>query len=979
MSTTVWRCECGTENVIPDSWLGRRVRCNHCGAVSEVVKPSSIQVPPPLTKASADRSPTKDSSGKRPLTSDNSAGASLEEKKIELSLPVIWAAVILGTGTLLLLLSTLAFRGRDTQQQAENSQASSGTGLDLLEELKHEAPAADENARNSTDENQDPAENTKSSMPTGKVMELADLAELVRPSVVQVQMNSGTGSGFVLDREGTIVTNFHVIEDATVGTIVFSDRTTAPIVGYLGVWPEKDIALLKVECSPNLLHPLLLATSTPRQGERVAAFGSPQGLQQTMTDGIVSAIRESEELQTSVRIDTGLDALLIQTNASISPGNSGGPLVNMQGMVVGVNTLYTHGVGGLNFAVAMAELPPLLSTRSKVPSPLPVNNPAKITNSIGMKLVRVPAGTFTMGSKVSPKEVHQRYPGGKEEHYEGETPHQVVLSHAFYMGIHEVTVGQFRRFVEADGYKTEAERDGSGGYGYDSETNIYIQDPKYSWLHPGFEQDDNHPVVNVSWNDAVAFCRWLSRLEGLKYRLPTEAEWEYSCRAGSSHEFTYGNDAEQLVGFGNVADASLRTKFPYILTVRSNDGSIFTTRVGSYRPNQFGLYDMHGNVFEWCSDWYGDYPTSSVVDPVGPATGSHRVMRGGCWDGNAAICRSAGRDGSVPSFLGFSRGFRVALGHDETLNSRNAPSSDDPFADAPPAGSDPFGGPPPTMEDPFRRRNPDGEEGNLKNEQSAKSPSQSTRQSGEKLPTSNNSIGMKLARIPKGTFMMGSPKSEDGRSSEEMQHSVTISQDYYLGVMEVTQGQYEKVIGTNPSYFQNRVNRKNESSMYPVEQVSWEDAVEFCKKLSDLPEEKKAGRVYRLPTEAEWEYACRAGSMTAFSFGESPKLLGDYAWFGGNSNRQTYLVGQKKANAWGLYDMHGNVWEWCSDLYGDYPKRALTDPVGSRDGDIRVNRGGGWEEDAADCRSAIRSYNDPSVRFSVLGFRVALSPSGIPK
>jgi formylglycine-generating enzyme required for sulfatase activity len=283
------------------------------------------------------------------------------------------------------------------------------------------------------------------------------------------------------------------------------------------------------------------------------------------------------------------------------------------------------------------------------------------------------------------------------------------------------------------------------------------------------------------------------------------------------------------------------------------------------------------------------------------------------------------------------------------------------------------------MEDPFRRRNPDGEEGNLKNEQSAKSPSQSTRQSGEKLPTINNSIGMKLARIPKGTFMMGSPKSEDGRSSEEMQHSVTISQDYYLGVMEVTQGQYEKVIGTNPSNFQNRVNRKNESSMYPVEQVSWEDAVEFCKKLSDLPEEKKAGRVYRLPTEAEWEYACRAGSMTAFSFGESPKLLSDYAWFGGNSNRQTYLVGQKKANAWGLYDMHGNVWEWCSDLYGDYPKRALTDPVGSRDGDIRVNRGGGWEEDAADCRSAIRSYNDPSVRFSVLGFRVALSPSGIPK
>jgi S1-C subfamily serine protease/Flp pilus assembly protein TadD len=281
----------------------------------------------------------------------------------------------LGTGTLLLLLSTLAFRGRDTQQQAENSQASSGTGFDVFEELKHEALAAEEKARNSTDENQDPAENAQSSMPTGKVLELADLAELVGPSVVHVKMNSYTGSGFVLDREGTIVTNFHVIEDETVGTIVFSDRTTAPIVGYLGVWPEKDIALLKVECKPDKLHPLPLATSTPRQGERVAAFGSPQGLQQTMTEGICSAIRESEELHTL--IPTDIDAILIQTNAPISQGNSGGPLVNLQGMVVGINTLASNqSIQNLNFAVSIAELPPLLLTRSESVLPLPAKDPA---------------------------------------------------------------------------------------------------------------------------------------------------------------------------------------------------------------------------------------------------------------------------------------------------------------------------------------------------------------------------------------------------------------------------------------------------------------------------------------------------------------------------------------------------------------------------------------------------------------------------
>ena len=167
--------------------------------------------------------------------------------------------------------------------------------------------------------------------------------------------------------------------------------------------------------------------------------------------------------------------------------------------------------------------------------------------------------------------------------------------------------------------------------------------------------------MNVSWNDAVAFCRWLSRLEGREYRLPTEAEWEYSCRAGSSREYTFGDDAEQVVGFGNVADASLKTMFSNATTVRSNDGSIFTTRVGSFRSNEFGLYDMHGNVFEWCSDWYGDYPTSSVVDPVGPVTGSRRVFRGGCWDFGAAYCRSASRGRRYPSDRYFNLGFRVAL------------------------------------------------------------------------------------------------------------------------------------------------------------------------------------------------------------------------------------------------------------------------------------------------------------------------------
>jgi len=241
-----------------------------------------------------------------------------------------------------------------------------------------------------------------------------------------------------------------------------------------------------------------------------------------------------------------------------------------------------------------------------------------------------------------------------------------------------------------------------------------------------------------------------------------------------------------------------------------------------------------------------------------------------------------------------------------------------------------------------------------------------------------NSIGMKLVLIPKGTFMMGSPESEEAHREDETQHEVTISKDYYLGVYEVTQAQYEKVIGKNPSHFQGAI-VGNYNADLPVEQVSWDDAVEFCKKLSELPEEKKAGRVYRLPTEAQWEYACRAGSKTAYSFDDEEGLLPEHGWFKRNSSNRTHTVGLLEPNAWGLYDMHGNVWEWCSDWYGDYPKGALSDPTGPKEGSLRVVRGGGWLFGAASCRSAIRSRNDPSYRYSGIGFRVALSPSGIPK
>ena len=237
------------------------------------------------------------------------------------------------------------------------------------------------------------------------------------------------------------------------------------------------------------------------------------------------------------------------------------------------------------------------------------------------------------------------------------------------------------------------------------------------------------------------------------------------------------------------------------------------------------------------------------------------------------------------------------------------------------------------------------------------------------LESITNSIGMKLVLIPAGTFTMGSPVGEVGRFPGETPHEVTISKSYYLCANEVTQGEYEKVMGNNPSEFKGAKN--------PVEMVNWEDAVSFCAKLSEVPEEKAAGRVYRLPTEAEWEYACRAGSTTSYSFGETAESLGEYGWFGEGREGKTHPVGLKKPNRWGLYDMHGNVWEWCQDWDADFPPDASTDPQGPNGGTFRVFRGGCWNHDAVSGRSAKRYGRglDPSFRYFIFGFRVALSPS----
>jgi len=228
-----------------------------------------------------------------------------------------------------------------------------------------------------------------------------------------------------------------------------------------------------------------------------------------------------------------------------------------------------------------------------------------------------------------------------------------------------------------------------------------------------------------------------------------------------------------------------------------------------------------------------------------------------------------------------------------------------------------------------------------------------------------NDIGMKFRLVQPGKFMMGSTGNEKDRDTDEIQHEVVISKAFYMGVTEVTQAQFKEVMGTNPS------NWKGEN--LPVERVTWNEAKEFCEKLS----EKDPNMTYRLPTEAEWEYACRAGTDTWCYWGNdlNHNMIDQYAFYKKNSGFQTNEVGQKKPNLWGLYDMSGNVWEWCSDWKGDYPTEKIIDPAGTPSGSFRVVRGGSWLSLARDCRSANRNDYSPDDRNSNVGFRLVLLPA----
>lgn len=432
---------------------------------------------------------------------------------------------------------------------------------------------------------------------------------------------------------------------------------------------------------------------------------------------------------------------------------------------------------------------------------------------------------------------------------------------------------------------------------------------------------DDCPVEDVSWYMAQDFVETLNGLSDNTYALPTEAQWEYAARAGTVTAF-YSGDITQDYD----VDPNLE-----VIGWYTENSDMETHPVAYKEPNAWGLYDMSGNVSEWVSDWYGAYESEGEVDPQGPAEGEKRVRRGGSWIDYAKDCRSAKRIND-PTTRDSYIGFRVALVVEDT--------------------------PPVSEED-------------------ASSPSEPSDPGTEVPPikgTFTNSLGMTFSLLPAGTFTMGSPASERGKDDDETQYQVTLTEDFYMMTTEVTQGQWKAVMGDNPSVFPDC------GVDCPVDRTGWNDVQDFIAKLNAMGE-----GVYALPTEAQWEYAARAGSSEAFGNGDiTEEFLEDpnldlIGWYIENSQSQTHPVALKEANFWGLYDMHGNVWEWVQDYYDEYPESPVIDPTGPDfvSEEIRVRRGGSYHDYPGTLRSANRDYmwqHGGGAMCSQVGFRLIRLP-----
>lgn len=458
-----------------------------------------------------------------------------------------------------------------------------------------------------------------------------------------------------------------------------------------------------------------------------------------------------------------------------------------------------------------------------------------------LEMVYVEGGTFQMGSDS----------GDPDE----KPLHSVTLS-AFNIGKYEVTQAQWKAVMG------------------DNPSN--------------FRGCENCPVEWVSWFDVQRYISKLNIQTGKNYRLPTEAEWEYAAKGGKSSK-----------GYNYSGSNDLNS----VAWNKDNSGSK-THAVGGKQANELGVYDMTGNVWEWCSDWYGTYSSNSETNPKGASEGKNGVLRGGSWDGDTNKCRSTNRFEIGSHGRDKVYGFRLVL--------------------------------PAATESAVAQKDP---------------------------------LNHEMIFVEGGTFQLGSVMElilRSGERDEGPAHSVTLSA-FNIGKYEVTQAQWKAVMGSNPSNFTSAVNYRD-CYECPVESVSWNDVQDFIRKLN-----AKTGKNYRLPTEAEWEYAAKGGKSSKGYTYSGSNDLNSVAWNIDNSWRRTHVVGGKQANELGVHDMTGNVSEWCSDWYSQpYNNYSETNPTGASGGLYRVLRGGSWDCDENLCRSAKRDMYDPVGRYNRNGFRLVL-------
>ncbi len=633
----------------------------------------------------------------------------------------------------------------------------------------------------------------------------------------------------------------------------------------------------------------------------------------------------------------------------------------------------------------------------------------------GPEMVVLPAGRFRMGC-VSGRDCE-----------DNEMPvHEVSIAEPFAMSKYEVTRGEFGRFVAQAGYRTTAER-GRGCYVWDGST--VTEKSSARWNNPGFNQSDTHPVVCVSWDDAVAYAEWLSSETGKPYRLPGEAEWEYAARSGSRTKYHFGDAESQLCRYANHADRS--TNFSWRNESCSDGVSERTAEVGSYQPNSFGLHDMHGNVWEWVQDCWNDSYVGAPSDGSAWKRGDcgKRVLRGGSWSNAPRLLRSAFRGWFSTDSRDSIYGFRVARTLAVETVTPEAPASDAAAVEAAlgldraerrrvqqgltAAGFNPglsdglFGeGTRSALRD-WQASRDEAATGYL-NAESAKTLLALGSELGPgrlfKDELASGGKGPEMVVLPAGRFRMGCLSGRDCFDWEKPVHEVRIAQPFALSKYEVTRGEFGRFVTqagyrttaersggchvwdgskwtekssarwNNPGF--------NQSDTHPVVCVSWDDAVAYVEWLSS-----ETGVRYRLPGEAEWEYAARSGSATKYHFGDDESQLCRYANHADRSTNfswrnescsdgvgeRTAEVGSYRPNDFGLYDMHGNVREWVQDCWNDSYVGAPSDGSTWTSGNCadRVLRGGTWSLNPRFLRAAYRYGLTSDLRSGSFGFRVA--------